>query len=62
MEVFMHAKILTIAVAGIILCAQGCATGRGIKKDVVSTVKGVTGDDKDSWVQKTDRWIQEHLW
>lgn len=58
----MRSKIFMMAALGIILCAQGCATGRGLKKDIVSTFEGITGKNQDNWVQKTDDWIQEHLW
>jgi len=58
----MRSKIFIIVIFGLMLSLQGCETAKGLKKDAISAWDGVTGKSEESWVQKTDAWMREHLW
>ena len=58
----MYSKWFIIFVLGSVLCLQGCETAKGFKKDALNTWDGITGKNQESWIRKTDNWMQENMW
>jgi len=58
----MRSKGLILMLVVVVVCSQGCATAQGVKNDTVEAWEGMIGKRNDSWLQKTDGWLQDHLW
>lgn len=53
-----------LAIIGLCLCLQGCATVEGAARGVKRDADAVAGyvNKEDGWIKQTDNWIKEHLW
>ena len=58
----MYKKLIPLMILLSVVTLQGCETFKGLKKDTKTVWDGVVHQDKDSWVTKTDVWMEEHLW